>query len=268
MKKLNLALSIVFMTMAVQSQTTVNFYTSMGNFTVEIYDNIVPITGGNFLNLVDQEYYDGVIFHRVIDNFMIQGGNGATVSPIQDEFDSSLSNIQKTISMANAGPNTGSSQFFINLVNNRYLDFDTFPSSKHPVFGMVTANFNVVQAIGKVATNSSDKPLTDVVMDSVRRQGNPVGLEEKVKQDLQVWIYPNPINQSSTLNVRSENSSEADIKVFDAQGRKVSFQQVGLKQGLNELNISSLLKGDEAKGIYHISIVVDNRTQQINFLVP
>ena len=92
-----------------------------------------------------------------------------TPSIIVDEFNSSLSNIQKTISMANSGPNTGTCQFFINLTNNTYLDFDKAPfSSKHPVFGITISGFNVVQDIGNVQTNSNDMPIDDVIMDSVR----------------------------------------------------------------------------------------------------
>jgi len=119
---------------------------------------------------VSAEFYDGALFHRVIDNFMIQGGD---VNPapaiITDEFDSSLSNIQKTISMANSGPNTGTCQFFINLVNNTYLDFDKAPfTSKHPVFGITISGFDVVKDIGDVQTNYNDMPYIDVIMDSVR----------------------------------------------------------------------------------------------------
>ena len=154
----------------VNAQTQVAFFTNYGEFRIELYDSLVPITSSNFINLVSTEFYDGALFHRVIDNFMIQGGD---VNPppliIQDEFDSTLSNIQMTISMANSGPNTGTCQFFINLVNNTYLDFDKAPfTSKHPVFGITISGFNIVQDIGSVQTNFNDVPYVDVVMDSVR----------------------------------------------------------------------------------------------------
>ena len=104
------------------------------------------------INLVTTNFYDGALFHRVIKNFMIQGGDvSPPPPPIVDEFDSTLSNIQKTISMANSGPNTGTCQFFINLVDNTYLDFDKPPfTSKHPVFGITISGFNIVEDIGDV----------------------------------------------------------------------------------------------------------------------
>ena len=154
----------------VKSQTQIDIFTNYGDIRLEMYDALVPNTVNNFVNLVNQGFYDGVIFHRVIDNFMIQGGDGSPAPPsIIDEFDSTLSNVQKTISMANSGPNTGTCQFFINLVDNTYLDFDKAPlTSKHPVFGITITGFNVVQAIGNVQTNFNDVPYVDVVMDSVR----------------------------------------------------------------------------------------------------
>tara|TARA_B100000768_G_scaffold3636_1_gene4461 strand:+ start:467 stop:1162 length:696 start_codon:yes stop_codon:yes gene_type:complete len=154
----------------VNAQTQVDFHTNYGDFRIQLYDSLVPVTSSNFINLVSTEFYDGSLFHRVIDNFMIQGGDvQPTPSIIVDEFDSSLSNIQKTISMANSGPNTGTCQFFINLTNNTYLDFDKAPfTSKHPVFGITISGFNIVQDIGNVQTNSNDIPYDDVIMDSVR----------------------------------------------------------------------------------------------------
>jgi peptidylprolyl isomerase len=165
---------IFFSSIKVNSQTKVDFYTNYGDFTVELYDSLVPITTSNFINLVSSGFYDGALFHRVISNFMIQGGDVSTPPPpIIDEFDSTLSNIQKTISMANSGPNTGTCQFFINLVDNTYLDFDKPPfTSKHPVFGITTSGFNIVEDIGDVQTNFNDVPYIDVIMDSVRISDN------------------------------------------------------------------------------------------------
>jgi len=165
---------IFFSSIKVNSQTKVDFYTNYGDFTVELYDSLVPITTSNFINLVSSGFYDGALFHRVISNFMIQGGDvSPPPPPITDEFDSTLSNIQKTISMANSGPNTGTCQFFINLVDNTYLDFDKPPfTSKHPVFGITTSGFNIVEDIGDVQTNFNDVPYIDVIMDSVRISDN------------------------------------------------------------------------------------------------
>ena len=161
---------LFFALLTLKGQTQVDFFTNYGDFRVELYDSLMPITTSNFINLVSTNFYDGAIFHRVIKNFMIQGGDVSPPPPsIPDEFDSTLSNIQKTISMANSGPNTGTCQFFINLVDNTYLDFDKPPfTSKHPVFGITVSGFNIVEDIGDLQTNFNDKPYIDVIKDSVR----------------------------------------------------------------------------------------------------
>ncbi len=138
--------------------------TNMGNITIELYDDM-PITTNNFEDLVEKGTYDGVIFHRVIAGFMIQGGDPTgtgygdpTIPSIKDEFTHAGGNRNDrgTISMANAGPNTGSSQFFINLVDNNFLD------SKHPAFGKVIDGMDVVDKIGKVQTGPGDRPIEEV----------------------------------------------------------------------------------------------------------
>ncbi|MCX8206773.1 MAG: peptidylprolyl isomerase [Methanothrix sp.] len=141
--------------------------TSMGDVVVELYDNM-PITAGNFMKLVESGFYDGVIFHRVIAGFMIQTGDptgtgyGGPGYTIPDEFSRHNRNDRGTVAMANAGPNTGGSQFFINLVNNNYLD------RMHPVFGKVVEGMDVVDKIGNVRTDAEDRPLEDVVIISAR----------------------------------------------------------------------------------------------------
>ena len=135
--------------------------TSMGNIVIQLYDDM-PVTTGNFEKLVEKGFYNGLIFHRVIDGFMIQGGDpegtgmGGPGYTIDDEFTDHNRNDRGTISMANAGPNTGGSQFFINLVDNNFLD------EKHPAFGKVTEGMDVVDAIGRVMTDANDRPLTEV----------------------------------------------------------------------------------------------------------
>jgi len=147
-----------------QSTTKIKLETSQGDIVIELYKEM-PITAGNFEKLVKQGFYDGVIFHRVIDRFMIQGGDpqgtgtGGPGYTIKDEFTKTDldKNNRGTISMANSGPNTGGSQFFINLVDNNFLD------GKHPVFGKVTKDsMGVVDKIAKLETNAQDKPLTEV----------------------------------------------------------------------------------------------------------
>ncbi|MFC1666168.1 peptidylprolyl isomerase [Nanoarchaeota archaeon] len=144
--------------------TKVEFETNQGNIVIELYSEM-PVTTGNFKDLIEKGVYDGVIFHRVIDGFMIQGGDPTgtgygepSIPNIKDEFTNTEldQNNRGTISMANAGPNTGSSQFFINLVNNNFLD------GKHPVFGKVIEGMDVVDKIAKVQTNSQDRPIEEV----------------------------------------------------------------------------------------------------------
>ena len=142
-------------------RTKVLLNTSMGDITLELYDDM-PITAGNFRKLVEKGFYDGTIFHRIIDGFMIQGGDptgtgrGGPGYAIKDEFNDDNHNERGTIAMANAGPNTGGSQFFINLVNNTYLD------KAHPVFGKVVAGMDVVEKMGKVKTGAMDRPVKEV----------------------------------------------------------------------------------------------------------
>ncbi len=143
--------------------------TSKGIFKLELFEDKVPITAGNFITLAKTGFYNGLIFHRVIRDFMIQSGcpqgtgTGGPGYTIRDEFHKELSNVRGTISMANRGPNTGGSQFFINLVDNTYLDFDKEPaSSKHAVFGRVVEGMDVVDAIGNAPTDRNDRPLDTI----------------------------------------------------------------------------------------------------------
>lgn len=141
------------------------FSTSMGDIVIALNPDM-PITSGNFETLVKQGFYNNVTFHRVIDGFMIQGGDptgtgmGGPGYTIKDEFKTGNRNDRGTIAMANGGPNTGGSQFFINLVNNNYLD------SKHPVFGKVVEGMNVVDKIAKVQTTggNENRPIQSVTI--------------------------------------------------------------------------------------------------------
>jgi len=153
----------VTMTPSAQEQKLVRLETNMGNITIAL-DPAMPVTAGNFETLVKKGFYDGVIFHRVIDGFMLQGGDpdgtgrGGPGYMIKDEFTNANRNNRGTISMANSGPNTGGSQFFINLVNNNFLD------TKHPVFGNVVEGMDVVDKIGKTKTGAGDRPVQNVTI--------------------------------------------------------------------------------------------------------
>ncbi len=160
------------------------FTTSMGEIRLELFEDKMPITVGNFVSLAESGFYDGIKFHRVISNFMIQAGDpntkndnealygqGGPGKNIQDEFveDDILTNVRGTIAMANTGqPNSGGSQFFINLGDNTGLDFNKPPfTSKHPVFGRVIEGMDVVDEIAGVETKERDIPVIPVVVESV-----------------------------------------------------------------------------------------------------
>ena len=145
--------------------------TNKGTIKIKLYDNM-PITAGNFKKLIEEGYYDNLTFHRVIKDFMIQGGcpkGDGTGNPgykIEDEFVEGRSNLRGTISMANSGPNSGGSQFFINLVDNTFLDFDKQPSSsKHPVFGEVIEGMDIVDKIAKVQVDGRSMPIEKVIIE-------------------------------------------------------------------------------------------------------
>ena len=147
---------------------TAVFETNMGNFEVALATDLAPNTCKNFIDLANKGFYNGVIFHRVIDNFMIQGGDptgtgmGGPGYTIKDEFSSKLLHDGPgVLSMANAGPDTGGSQFFITLRDCPWLD------GKHAVFGTVERCVKLFYRIGKVATDANDKPLKDVVINKI-----------------------------------------------------------------------------------------------------
>lgn len=155
--------------------STATFTTNYGVIILELFDTQAPITTGNFIKLAKEGFYSGTKFHRVIEGFMIQGGDPLTKNDqqaalwgtggpgyaIEDEFAPGISNVRGTISMANAGPNTGGSQFFINQADNTFLD------GKHAVFGQVLTGMDVVDAIAKVQTNAADRPIQPVIIESI-----------------------------------------------------------------------------------------------------
>jgi cyclophilin family peptidyl-prolyl cis-trans isomerase len=158
---------------------TALFETSMGNFEIQLFVKEAPETVWNFVNLAEGRqrplrqgnFYDGLTFHRVIDGFMIQGGcpmgngMGDPGYRFKDEFHKDLKhNAPGILSMANAGPGTNGSQFFITLAPTPHLN------NRHTVFGMVTKGLDVVMNIGKVATDRQDKPQEPVVMQKVTIQ--------------------------------------------------------------------------------------------------
>jgi cyclophilin family peptidyl-prolyl cis-trans isomerase len=159
--------------------------TNRGEIQIELFEDKMPITTGNFIKLANEKFYDGTKFHRVIKNFMIQGGDpntkgenaltygtGGPGYTIQDEFveDPLLSNVRGAIAMANTGqPNSGGSQFFIDTADNTNLDFNVPDpnDSKHPVFGRVVKGLDIVDAISQTQTGDRDLPVEPVVIESI-----------------------------------------------------------------------------------------------------
>lgn len=145
------------------------FDTNMGEFEIELFEDKTPITTKNFIDLAQEGFYDGVIFHRIIDGFMIQGGDptgtgmGGPGYTIEDEFTPELTHESEGIlSMANTGrPHTGGSQFFITLAATPWLD------GHHTVFGKVINGMEVVREIGHVKTGPQDRPVHDVVINKI-----------------------------------------------------------------------------------------------------
>lgn len=177
------ALEAYAVDMTNEKNPTATIVTTEGTFTLELFEDTMPITAGNFIKLSEEGFYNGIQFHRVIPGFMIQGGDPITKTTeylrygtggpgyaIPDEHivGEYLTNVRGTISMANSGPNSGGSQFFINVADNTFLDFDKEPlTSKHPVFGRVVEGMEVIDAIAQVETNERDLPVEPVVIESV-----------------------------------------------------------------------------------------------------
>lgn len=164
--------------------STAIIHTSVGDITVELFTEKMPVTAGNFIRLAEEGFYNGLHFHRVIKDFMIQFGcphskdpdsraAGTGRSPhgnIQDEHpeDAKFSNEPGTLSMANTGqPNSGGCQFFINTVHNEFLDWFTPGASKHPVFGKVIDGMDVVLSIGNTVTAAGDRPLDPIQVTAI-----------------------------------------------------------------------------------------------------
>lgn len=167
------------------SNPIATFETTLGEFKIEVLADKMPVTSKNFIDLAKSNFYDGLHFHRVISGFMIQfgcphskdpksnraGTGGPPHGTIQDEHptDAQISNSRGTLSMANTGaPNSGGSQFFINTVDNPYLDFFSAGPSKHPVFARISDGMDVVDKIGSTATDGNDRPLEPVQVISIK----------------------------------------------------------------------------------------------------
>jgi len=249
-------------------KSEITFYTTMGNFIVEMEDAHRPITAGNFISLVNQKFYDGIIFHRVIDNFMIQGGDptgtgyGGPGYTILDELTTPNLNSQKTIAMARtSAPNSAGSQFYINLVTNSHLN------ANYSVFGKVIENFTVVQAIGDVPVNTNNRPLIDVVMDSVRVTYAAVGIsgdQLKPQKDKLLQNYPNPFNPVTTISYDLKATGNIKLSVYNAKGELVRTLVNGTQNaGLHRVDFKASMLNS---GVYFYKLETEG-TSLVNKMI-
>lgn len=204
-----------------QSQTVVQWYTSMGDFRAELREDLVPVTGQNFIDLSNDHFYDDLIFHRVISGFMIQdgcpigNGTGGPGYTFNDEFHPDLRHDEPGIlSMANSGPNTNGSQYFITVAPTEWLD------DAHAVFGKIIDGMDVVYAISEVETNASDKPLIDVVIDSIRVVTGTAMVEVTAPTEGQKWN--NALENEITWN----SSFIADVKIELSTDNGQTYQDI------------------------------------------
>ncbi len=205
----------------VYSQTVVQWYTSMGDFRAQLREDLVPMTAQNFIDLTNDNFYDDLIFHRVIINFMIQdgcpygtgyGGPGYT---FDDEFHPDLRHDEPGIlSMANSGPNTNGSQYFITVVPTTWLD------DVHAVFGKIIDGMEVVYAISEVPTDANDRPLIDVEIDSIRVvTGDPV-------LSLTSPLVGTKWNASINNDITWDSEFVADVKIEFSSDNGISWTDV------------------------------------------
>jgi len=202
--------------------------TTNGTIQIKLFTEDVPKTTLNFMWLAQQGYYDGIIFHRVIKNFMIQwgdpegtgrGGKSIYGAKFDDEFSDKLSNIAGSISMANSGVNSNGSQFFINQVDNTGLDFNKWrPESKHSVFGQIVEGMDTVNKIAKVQTAEQDRPVKEVkIISLVIKQYNNGTLK-----DYSFDLEAEKEKVQAEMNKAAEAKKEADKDRVVETGNKIA----------------------------------------------
>ncbi|MFK7971221.1 MAG: peptidylprolyl isomerase, partial [Bacteroidia bacterium] len=213
------ALSTIFLlclALSSQAQTIVDFHTTRGDFRVQLREDIMPITAGNFISLVDSGYYDGVIFHRVIDGFVIQGGDptgtgsGGPGYTIMDEYHPTMNHDSAgVIAMAKtSAPNSAGSQFYFTLDSVNRLD------QRYSVFGSCIDGLNVILTIGKVRTDNNDRPLFTVMMDSVRIY-DPTASIEALSHNVLTEVYPNPFQGAANIRYQVKKAEKVLITMHD-----------------------------------------------------
>ena len=262
-----LTILLVIVSKFLSAQTQVTFYTSMGTFVATMEDVKRPITVTNFVGLVNNKFYDGIIFHRVVAGFVIQGGDptgtgsGGSGVTIVDELTPPVSHLQKTLGMAKtSAPNSATSQYFINLVNNTSLD------ANYSAFGTVITNFSVVQAIGNVPVNGNNKPITPVIMDSLRVTFTPTGIYDMGGNAENIEVFPNPISDESVVAITSHSNQTAQVVVYSQLGDIIYSGAQDLMEGMNYISLKSVNLNGIAEGMYYLTVQEGNSISQKKFI--
>ncbi|MDR3679362.1 MAG: peptidylprolyl isomerase [Flavipsychrobacter sp.] len=240
------------------AQTIATFYTTLGNFKVVLTDTLTPITVDSFKARVSRKFYDTLLFHRVVHNFVIQGGDplgtgyGGTGTTIPDEIVPTLKNVKWSLAMANEGtPNTGDCQFYFNLVNNSFLN------GKYTVFGNILNNdTTVAYNIGKVPTDANDRPLTEVHMDSIRIDTVPASVSN-VTPHFAAIIYPNPNKGIFSIDL---SNIPTVVDIVNQTGQIVFNKEA---RGTIQIDLR-----DNPSGLYWVHLRNENGTAVSGVVVP
>ncbi len=224
------------------AQTQIDFYTSMGDFRVELREDLMPITAQNFIDLTEAEFYDGIIFHRVIAGFVVQGGDplgtgfGGPGYTIMDEYHPDMNHDSTgVIAMAKtSAPNSAGSQFYFSL--------DALPSldQNYAVFGACIENIEVIEAMGQVATGANDRPIVDIVMDSVRVVSGTTSSVKNEAPLVTIETFPNPFTESINISYQVKTAGPVDIQLLDIHGQIVEQLDNAYKsQGIHSIQFKT-----------------------------
>lgn len=244
------------------AQTQIDFYTTMGDFRVEVREDLMPITAGNFIQLVEKKFYDGVIFHRVVRNFVNQGGDptgtgsGGPGYTIKDEYHPNMNHDSTgVIAMAKTtAPNSAGSQFYFTIGAQHHLD------GNYAAFGSCIQNVEVIKEINKVRVNGNNRPLQPVVMDSVRIVQNTSSLSP-THDGVVAEVYPNPFNDKLAITYRVSNPGVVEVAIYDMQGVLIQTLKKGYSpSGIFELNWdgSGIQQPVVKPGTYYLSFMTSN----------
>ena len=215
---------------SLRAQSQATYYTSKGDFTVELREDLVPITANNFIDLVNVGFYDFNLWHRIVPGFVIQGGDptgtgfGGPGYSIPDEFHPNLNhNVKGILSMANAGPNTGGSQFFITLAPQPQLN------NSYSVFGEVISGMATVDSIAATPLNQNGDPVFPPVTDSIRITFTPVSIDPAAEPASAILggCFPNPFSEQAMITFGLRTPASPTLVILDSQGRRMRTLELG-----------------------------------------